>query len=49
MTRILIVEDEDIIRNSLRKLLERKGYEVSDSHAIQDAQTLRAMVRQALR
>lgn len=37
MTRILIVEDEDIIRNSLRKLLERKGYEVSDSHAIQDA------------
>lgn len=37
MTRILIVEDEDIIRNSLRKLLERKGYEVSDSHAIPDA------------
>lgn len=37
MTRILIVEDEDIIRNSLRKLLERKGFEVSDSHAIQDA------------
>jgi len=37
MTRILIVEDEDIIRTSLRKLLERKGYEVSESPAIQDA------------
>lgn len=37
MSRILIVEDEDIIRTSLRKLLERKGFEVDESHAIQDA------------
>lgn len=37
MTRILIVEDEDIIRNSLGKLLERNGYSVSLARNIKDA------------
>ena len=31
---ILIVEDEEIIRSSLRKLLERNGYSVSDAVSI---------------
>ena len=34
---ILIVEDEEIIRSSLRKLLERNGYSVSDAVSIKAA------------
>jgi len=35
--RILIVEDEEVIRNSLFKLLERNGYDVCAASNIQDA------------
>jgi DNA-binding NtrC family response regulator len=37
MSTILIVEDEEVIRTSLAKLLERNGYEVSAAANIQDA------------
>jgi two-component system, NtrC family, response regulator HydG len=37
MHRILIVEDEEVIRNSLHKLLDRNGYEVATANSIQDA------------
>lgn len=37
MQHILIVEDEDIIRASLRKLLERHGYLVSDAVSVKVA------------
>ncbi len=37
MQRILIVEDEDVIRNSLSKLLERNGYQVEAAGNIQEA------------
>ncbi|WP_166269772.1 sigma-54-dependent transcriptional regulator [Marinobacter caseinilyticus] len=38
MRRILIVEDEDIIRSALRKLLEHTGYEVSDAGSVDEAE-----------
>ncbi|MGB1271298.1 MAG: sigma-54-dependent transcriptional regulator [Endozoicomonas sp.] len=38
--QILIVEDEEIIRASLRRLLERQGYEVSDAESVQEALAL---------
>ena len=34
---ILIVEDEEVIRASLKRLLERQGYEVTDVGSIQEA------------
>ncbi|HEY8386141.1 MAG TPA: sigma-54 dependent transcriptional regulator, partial [Porticoccaceae bacterium] len=37
MQRILIVEDEEVIRNSLFKLLERNGYHVEAAANIQEA------------
>src|SRR6056300_571704 len=37
MYRILIVEDEEVIRNSLQKLLDRNGYDVAVAGNIQDA------------
>ena len=37
MQSILIVEDEEIIRTSLKKLLTREGFEVSDARHIDDA------------
>src|SRR5690606_38458052 len=37
MSHILIVEDEDIIRMALRRLLERNGYEVSEATSVQEA------------
>ncbi len=37
MHRILIVEDEEVIRTSLARLLSRNGYEVADAANIQDA------------
>lgn len=37
MHRILIVEDEEVIRSSLQKLLERNGYEVEVAINIPDA------------
>ena len=37
MSRILIVEDENIIRSALKRLLEKNGYEVSDAESVADA------------
>lgn len=37
MDKILIVEDEDVIRNALRRLLERSGYAVSEAMSVQSA------------
>lgn len=37
MQRILIVEDEEVIRNSLSKLLERNDYAVDSAGSIQEA------------
>lgn len=37
MDKILIVEDEDVIRNALRRLLERNGYAVSEATSVQNA------------
>ncbi|NWO08019.1 MAG: sigma-54-dependent Fis family transcriptional regulator [Alteromonadaceae bacterium] len=38
MPRILIVEDEDIIRSAVRKLLQHAGYEVADAVSVEEAQ-----------
>ena len=38
--RILIVEDEEIIRSSLKRLLERQGYDISEAGSVDDASTL---------
>ena len=37
MSKILIVEDEEIIRKSLRKLLERNNYDVNEAGSIDEA------------
>ena len=37
MDKILIVEDEDVIRSALRRLLERNDYKVSEAGAVQEA------------
>lgn len=37
MSKILVVEDEPIIRTALRKLLERNKYEVSEAPSIREA------------
>ncbi|MDX9873675.1 MAG: sigma-54 dependent transcriptional regulator [Spongiibacteraceae bacterium] len=37
MSSILIVEDEDVIRSALRRLLERNGFEVSEATSVQGA------------
>lgn len=37
MHRILIVEDEEIIRSALRKLLQHKGYDVAVAESVEDA------------
>jgi len=39
MLKILIVEDETVIRTALRRLLERNGYHVSESGSVQEAET----------
>ncbi|GHC34817.1 sigma-54-dependent transcriptional regulator [Aidingimonas halophila] len=40
MSRILIVEDEAIIRSALRRLLERHDHEVSEAGSLGDAESL---------
>ncbi|MBV0934209.1 sigma-54-dependent transcriptional regulator [Marinobacterium weihaiense] len=37
MSRILIVEDESIIRSALKRLLEKNGHDVSDAESVSDA------------
>lgn len=37
MSRILIVEDEGIIRSALKRLLERHGYQVSEAESVDEA------------
>ncbi|RVU29257.1 MULTISPECIES: sigma-54-dependent transcriptional regulator [Neptunomonas] len=37
MSRILIVEDEQVIRSALRRLLEKHNYDVSDAGAVDEA------------
>ncbi|MFE8071365.1 sigma-54 dependent transcriptional regulator [Marinobacteraceae bacterium S3BR75-40.1] len=37
MSRILIVEDEDVIRSALRKLLAHTGYEVEEAISVDEA------------
>lgn len=38
MHKILVVEDESVIRAALRRLLERNGYEVSEAGAVAEAE-----------
>lgn len=38
MSRILIVEDEAVIRKALKRLLERNGYEVTEAGSVEDAE-----------
>ncbi len=38
MPRILIVEDEEIIRSAVRKLLQHAGYEVADAGSVEEAE-----------
>ena len=37
MSRILIIEDEEVIRSALRRLLERHGHQVSESDSVEAA------------
>ena len=39
MQQILVVEDESVIRNALRRLLERNGYAVSEAGSVQQAES----------
>ncbi len=39
MSRILVVEDESVIRSALRRLLERNSYQVSEAGSVQEALT----------
>ena len=39
MEKILIVEDEDVIRTALKRLLEHNGYQVSEANSVQQAET----------
>jgi len=39
MQQILVVEDESVIRNALRRLLERNTYEVSEAGSVQQAES----------
>lgn len=38
MPRILIVEDEEIIRSAVRKLLQHAGYDVADAGSVEEAE-----------
>ena len=38
MQKILVVEDESVIRAALRRLLERNDYQVSEAGSVQDAE-----------
>ena len=38
MHKILVVEDESVIRTALRRLLERNGYQISEAGSVQEAE-----------
>ncbi|MEZ5572303.1 MAG: sigma-54 dependent transcriptional regulator [Halioglobus sp.] len=38
MHKILVVEDESVIRTALRRLLERNGYDISEAGSVQEAE-----------
>ena len=38
MNRVLVVEDESVIRAALRRLLERNGYQVSEAGSVREAE-----------
>lgn len=38
MNQILIIEDENVIRNAVKRLLERHGYLVSDAGSVEEAE-----------
>lgn len=38
-SRILIVEDEEVIRSALRELLERNGYDVTETGSVEEAES----------
>ena len=38
MQKILVVEDETVIRSALRRLLERNDYQVSEAGSVQEAE-----------
>ena len=38
MHKILVVEDESVIRAALRRLLERNGYHISEAGSVQEAE-----------
>jgi len=40
MSRILIIEDEELIRSALRRLLERHGHQVSEAASVEEAASL---------
>jgi DNA-binding NtrC family response regulator len=39
MHKILVVEDESVIRSALHRLLERSGYEISEAASVQEAES----------
>ncbi len=38
MTKLLIIEDEQVIRSALRRLLERRGYSLAEAESVEQAQ-----------
>ena len=38
MNQILIIEDETVIRNAVRRLLERHGYSVAEAGSVEEAE-----------
>ena len=40
MNRILIIEDESVIRNALRRLLEKSDYSVAEAESVEEAEEL---------
>ena len=39
MSHILILEDESVIRQAMRRLLERNGYQVSEADSVEQAKS----------
>jgi DNA-binding response OmpR family regulator len=38
MSQILIIEDERVIRTAVRRLLERRGYQVAEAGSVEEAE-----------